>query len=356
MKKFRSLFVVNFALLFATNLSGCSSNEKVDILFGDMHAESLTTVSYGVLKEKVDSKENFMLTVQYSDNCGCWSDSKPIIERYIKEKHVNVYHIKLEELDGNNNRFGIDIISGNVTFAIFKDGAVKSSTTTKEDSLKIYDSFVSYVESVIQLPKMYFVNLDDVNGLYSNGEKNIVYFARNGCGDCTYVNGSGLKNWSANTKEYAKKIYILDCDKVPERYQEDGKTVDPVKWQNFKHKYGLSNLNNPTYGYDTGYVPTFLLVQGDGTTTNYLSGCVVFNDKVEKAEDGSYYVTNSYYTDERLPNLQYIDSSVKTKVLKGMKLESGVIDNGHYAYWDHPSAEAYHNVFLEKFLNWAGQQ
>lgn len=355
MKIIRSIFVVNFALLFGANLSGCSNNEKVDILFGDMHAESMSTISYGVLKEKVDSKENFMLTVQYSDNCGCWSESKPLIERYIKEKHVNVYHIKLEELDGNNNRFGIDIISGNVTFAIFKDGQVKSSTTTKEDSLKIYDSFVSYVESVIQLPKIYFVNQDDVNGLYSNGEKNIVYFARNGCGDCSYLNGSGLKSWSEATKDYSKKIYILDCDKVPERYKEDGKTVDPVKWQNFKHKYGLSNLNNPTYGYDTGYVPTFLLVQGDGTTTNYISGCVAFNDKVEKAEDGNYYVTNSYYTEERLPNLQYVDSSVKTKVLKGMKLESGVIDNG-YPYWNHPDAEAYHNVFLEKFLNWAGQQ
>lgn len=356
MKKFRLLFVVNFALLLAANLSGCSSNKKVDILFGDMHAESLTTLSYGKLKEKVDSKESFMLTVQYSDNCGCWSDSKPIIERYIKEKHVNVYHIKLEELDGNNNRFGIEIISGNVTFAIFKDGEVKSSTTTKEDTLKIYDSFVSYVESVIQLPKMYYVSLEDVNNLYKSTDKNIIYFSRSTCGDCSWMDSNGLKSWSQKTTKYSKTIYVLDCDQAGIRYKEDGKTVDKEQWQAFKHTYGLSTQNNPTYGYETGVVPTFYLIQGSETAVNFLSGCVVFNDSIKKAEDGNYYVTNSYYTGERLPNLQYVDSGVKTKVLKGMKVESGVIDNGQYAYWDHPAAEEYHNVFLEKFLDWAGQQ
>ena len=355
MKKLRSLFVVNFALLLAANLTACSNNKKVDILFGDLHAESLTTLSYGKLKEKVDSKENFMLAVQYSDNCGCWSDSKPIMERYIKEKHVNIYHIKLEELDGNNNRFGIDIISGNVTFAIFKDGEVKASTTTKEDSLKIYDSFVAFTESVIQLPKMYYISLTDLNNLYKTPEKNIIYFSRNTCGDCSYVNTSGLKSWSENTKEYAKKIYVLDCDQPGIRYDAEGK-YDKELWQAFKHSYGLSTAINPTYGYDNGYVPTFYLIQGSETGPSFLSGSVTFNDTVTKGEDGAYYVTNSYYTEERLPNLQYMDSGVKTKVLKGMKLDSGVIDNGNYTYWDHPAAEKYHNVFLEKFLNWSGQQ
>ncbi len=359
MKKIRSLFVVNFALLFGANLGACSNNNKADLLFGDMHAESLTTLSYGQLKEKVDSKESFMLAVQYSDNCGCWSDAKPVIERYIKEKHVNCYHIKLAELDGNDNRFNIEIISGNVTLAIFKDGEVKKCTTTKEDSLKVYDSFVSFVESVIQLPKMYYINLEDLNNLYKTPEKNIVYFSRATCGDCSYVNTSGLKSWSAKTKDYSKKIYVLDCDQPGIRYNTEG-VYDKDQWQAFKHTYGLSTLNNPTYGYDTGYVPSFYLIQGSEAGVSFLSGSVTFNDSIAKGEDGAYYVTNSYYTEERLPNLAYIDSKVKTKVLKGMKVSEGVVEKEYegktYATWDHPAAEKYHNIFLEKFLDWSNKQ
>ena len=354
MKKLSSFLLVNFALLSSAALGACSNeSEKVDLLMGNMHATSVTSISYDLLKEHVDSKENFLVAVQYSDSCTCWShDAKPILEQYIKEKHVIIYHVKLDDLDAHNNRFNIDVVKGNVSFAIFENGEVKKTVTTNENkTLKDYVAFSSYMESMITLPRMYYVSLDDVNGLYKKNEKNIVYFSRSTCGDCSYLETHYLRTWSKNNPGFAKKIYVLDCDQKGIRYKTDeDKVVDADQWQEFKHQYGLSSKNNPNYGYDNGYVPTMFLVQGDGTKVSYLSGLVVFNDSLEK--DGeNYKVSNSYFTSERKEKLQYIDADITTPVLKGMSVSKDDVNvYGEYFMWAHEASENYFNPFVEKFL------
>ena len=352
MKKLNSFLLANIALFSAACLGACSSEEKVDIMFGDMQATGVTTITYDKLKEQVDSKKNFLVAVQYNDTCSCWSrDAKPVLEQYVKEKHVNIYHVKLEDLDAHKNRFDIKIVSGNVSFAIFEDGKVKQTITTDENkTLKDYATFSSYMNSRVTLPRIYYVDLNTINSLYKKNEKNIVYFSRSTCGDCSYLETHYLKTWSKNNPGFAKKIYVLDCDQVGIRYLEDGKTVDTEGWQLFKHTYGLSKQNNPNYGYDNGYVPTMLLVQGDGTKVNYLSGVVVFNDSLEK--DGeNFKVANTYFTTERKAKLQYIDKDVTTATLTGLSVsKDDVTMYGEYAAWNHEASEQYFNVFVEKFL------
>lgn len=354
MKKKLLILPLSLLSLSLINLAGCSNNSKIHLVFGDLTTNEVTTISYNKLKEKVDSEETFLLAIQYSDHCACWqSEAKPVIEKYISEKHVICYHIKLEELEANNNTFGIKIVTGNSSFAVFENGQVKNTITTKDDNtLKNYSTFESYMNELVVLPKFYYVNKDFVDELYKKDEKNVIYYSRSTCGDCGYLDSHYLKEWSKNNPDYARKIYVLDCDQPGIRLDENNQ-VNKEQWQKFKDDYGMSTVNNPTYGYDTGYVPTFLLIQGSNEGVKYLSGAVAFNDSVE-ASDGKYVVTNSYYTSERLNNLKYIDISVDQKVLKGMELGSAdVNDNGTYVMWKHESAEKYHNIFVERFLKYS---
>jgi len=354
MKKKLLILPLSLLSLSLINLAGCSNNSKIHLVFGDLTTNEVTTISFNKLKEKVDSEETFLLAVQYSDNCACWqSEAKPVIEKYISEKHVICYHIKLEELEANSNTFGIKIVTGNSSLAVFENGQVKNTVTTKDDNtLKNYSSFESYMDALVVLPKIYYVSKDYVDELYKKDEKNVIYYSRSECGDCSYLDSHYLKEWSKNNPDFAKNIYILDCDQPGIRKDENNQ-VNKEQWQKFKDDYGLSTVNNPTYGYDTGYVPTFLLIQGSNEGVKYLSGAVAFNDRVE-LQDSKYVVTNSYYTSERLENLQYVDISVDMKVLKGMELSSNdVNDNGKFVMWKHESAEKYHNIFVERFLKYS---
>ena len=353
MKKFPLVLAGSLLLASVAFLGACSSEQKIDLMYGDKNASGVTTITYDLLKEKVDSKQTFLLVVQYSDGCACWShEAKPILEKYIEEKHVIINHIKLEDLDAGGSRFGLTIVTGNVSFAIFEDGEVKHCVTTQDDNtLKKYEDFVSYFESLVNLPRIYYVSLDDVDRMYRAAEKNIIYFSRSTCGDCGYLDSHYLKEWSKANPNYSKNIYVLDCDQTDIRLDDEGK-YNEEQWFTFKHDYGMSNKYNTVYGFNGGYVPTFLYIEGSLSGVKYLSGAVAFNDSVEN-QNGEYVVVDSYYTEERLPNLQYIDDSVEQKTLKGLKLTSDDITlYGSFAIWNHESAEKYHNKLLEKFFQY----
>lgn len=355
MKKLPLFLLTNLMVLSASFLSGCSNQKKIDLMYGDTTVNDVTSLSYDKLKEKFDSKDTFLLTVQYSDGCACWnSDAHPIYKKYIEEKHVPIYHIKVNQLDEGGSRFGLTIITGNVTFAIIENGEVKNSVTTHETSiLKKYDDFKSYLESLVTLPRIYYVSLDDIDKMYRKEEKNIIYFSRSTCGDCSYLDTHYLKEWSLSHPNYKKNIYVLDCDQPDIRLDDEG-NYNKEQWFQFKDDYGLSEKNNPDYGFDSGYVPSFYLIQGSLEKTQFLSGAVVFNDTLVKEDDG-YVVRNTYYSQTRVGKLSYIDESVSPKYLEGMKVGSSDV-NEKYAMWNHEAAEKYHNIYLEKFLTYCEKQ
>ena len=355
MKKLPLFLLTNLMVLSASFLGGCSSSKKIDLMYGDLSVNDVTSLSYDSLKEKFDSKDTFLLTVQYSDGCACWrSDAHPIYIKYIEERHVPIYHIRLNQLDEGGSRFGITIITGNVSFAIVENGEVKHCVTTHETStLKKYDDFKSYLESLVTLPRIYNVSLDDVDDLYRKDEKNIIYFSRRTCGDCSYINEHFLKSWSESHPNYKKNIYMLDCDQPDIRLDDEG-NYNQEQWFQFKDDYGMSEKNNPDYGFDGGYVPSFYLIQGSLSKTTFLSGAVAFNDTLVKEED-SYVVRNTYYSQARIGKLAYIDDTVSPKYLEGMKVNSSEV-NEKYGMWKHEAAEKYHNIYLEKFLAYCENQ
>lgn len=351
MHKKTGLFLSSISLLFSFSLISCNSSSKVNLLFGDKNASTFTRINYLDLKEKVDSEETFLLVVQYSDGCACWQTyAKPILEKYIKAKHVIVYHITRDEINGGGDDFGITIKKGEVSFAIFSKGEVNSCVTTADgDALKDYNAFESYMSSLVRLPYFYYVSLSDIDETKKSNENQIIYFSRSTCGDCSYLNKYFIDSFMNDNPHYSNIISVLDCDQKGIRYDDEMK-VDNEQWQAFKHKYGLSNKNNPNLGFDDGYVPTLQVVKNN----EFVSQSVYFNDSVVK--DGeAFKVSSSYYSDERLPYLEYLKDYKGTKVLQGLSLSKddiGEIPEYEYVYWKKESASKYHDKLLERFLTY----
>ncbi len=358
------LFLLPFMIIpFATSCGG--NGGKIDLTYGQMINNTLSDVSYDSLTSLVKDEKTFIITVAPSTNCTCWATFKNILYGYIAKTHVKVYTIKNTEFYNAESKlmdtFGMTVMSDRETFAIFENGKLKQHRVydQKDYIFKQQKDFEKYMEEVVNLPKAFEINLTQLDSIYASGKEAVIYFARNNCSDCGYVDTHYLRQY---IKENASmnNMYILDCEALGIRVYDKDNQLTPeskVAWQNFKDKYGLSNAVNTELGYNTGYVPTFQLIKGNGESygTSILSMSVTFNDTISEV-DGKYVVTDSYYTAERAEKLSYT-SKVDTKVLKGLELTAddvNVIEIGSsfkYISWTHKSAEKYHNPLLKAFLD-----
>lgn len=357
------LFLLPFMIVpFVTS---CGQSGKIDLVYGQMIDNQLTNVSYTSLATMIKDEKTFILTVAPSTNCTCWNTFKNILYGYIGEKHVKVYTIKNTEFYNADSKlmdtFGMTVLSDRETFAIFENGQLRQHRVydQKDYIFKQQKDFEKYMEEVVNLPRAFEINLTQLDSVYASGKEAVIYFARNNCGDCSYVDTHYLKQY---IKENASMndMYILDCEALGIRVYDENNNLTPesqVAWQAFKDKYGLSNAVNTELGYNTGYVPTFQLVKGNGVSyaTSVESMAVAFNDTVSEV-DGKYVVTESYYTSERLAKLSYA-TNVQTNVIKGLELSADDVtvytigSSFKYIAWKHSSAEKYHNPLLKAFLD-----
>ncbi len=358
------LFLLPFMIIpFATS---CGNYRKINLAYGQMIDNQLTDISYSSLASMIEDKKTFVLTVApITPGCACWAHFKVILQSYISKNHITVYTINGKEFYNAESKlmdtFGLTILSGNETFAIFENGKLRQHRVYNEKDMifKQEKDFEKYMEEVVNLPKAFEINLTQLDSIYASGKEAVIYFARNNCSDCGYVDTHYLRQY---IKENASmnNMYILDCEALGIRVYDNNNQLTPeskVAWQNFKDKYGLSNAVNTELGYNTGYVPTFQLIKGNGVSygTSVLSMSVAFNDTISEV-DGKYVVTDSYYTTERAEKLSYT-AKVDTKVLKGLELTADDVNvieigsNFKYIYWTHKSAEKYHNPLLKAFLD-----
>ena len=348
MKKVAKI-LLPFVCLNAFVFSSCGNDNKIQLSFGNIHAslvgrendndlekENFTVVE---LDRKIENKESFLLVIA-DTTCACWSDFRPIIKSYVSEKHVDCYFLRYDYFDKYASSHNIDLTKGTTKFVIYEEGAVKiqikSSSDPNNKTLRDKNAFYKFMEGNVKLPKAYLIKEEDYSTVTKNGA--VIYFERSECGDCTYLNPSVLRSYVKKHPDM-KNIYVLDCqswkdDLTDEQYQEK------------KDGYGLSTVNNPTYGFDTGVFPFFSFVK-DG---NYLSGAVAFNDTVSKV-DGKYVVTNSYYTNERASKLDYL-ANVDKKVIKGLELPSSDIeDHVEWYSWSKDKSVKYYEPIINSFLD-----
>lgn len=344
-------------LLSTITLSSCNEEQnKINLLYGQQIKNDVTYVDYQQIKEKFLKHETFIVTV-FANNCRCWSDLHSILKQYISNYHIEVFAISYNDFllaskSNNDNVFDLNIVSGSTTFAVVENGKLRFNelNTEKTKMLRSYNAFEEFMNDLVILPKMFYIDLDQLNELFETDKTSLIYFSRSNCSDCLYFNDYFLRNY-----QMQKNMYILDCESIGVReYDGEGNLTSEsaTKWQEFKDNYYLSNVNNKDYGYDTGYVPTLLLFNGNSTTKKptFISGAIYFNDELAKEND-EYIIKNSYYTEERKSKLPYLNN-VENKVLVGTKIdENNITVYGEYISWNKIDASKYHDPLVKAFLD-----
>ena len=334
--------LVPFLVLSSTVLSGCKKKEVSDnrvlLDFGNVHASETTEINIEKLNELVKAKENFLFVVS-TNTCGCWNEFRPNLERYIADNKLICYRMdynQIKDVAGPGYEL-YHLSTSTTTFAIFENGKVKTTLCTSDDSKVMYDEkkFAQYMDENIRLPGCYFITKNDYTSIKDSGKGAVIYFERTACGDCTALNPGLLRSYVSNrTMEH--KIYVLNC----QEYWRASTAEDYQTYVNAKNDLGISNVNNP-YGFDAGVFPFFTLIENGA----YASGAVVYNDSV----DSNLVVSNSYYTAERVANLQYTNTVIQGKQLS----EEDVSRYGEYVMWNHDSADKVYEGILNSFLDYA---
>ena len=334
--------LVPFLVATSTLFSGCNKNKNNDkrvlLDFGDVHCAGTTDIELDKLSDLKAAKENFLLVVSTS-TCGCWNEFRPNLERYIVDNKLICYKVSYEQIkDVAGPAYELyDVSSSTTTFAIFENGKVKTTLNSSNDSKIMYDQkkFAQYMDENVKLPGCYFITKNDYTSIKDSGKNAVIYFERSKCGDCGNLNPGLLRSY-VNSRTMEHKIYVVDCQPY---YGADN-------YQEMKDFFGMSekdadeNPINP-YGFGKGVFPFFSYIENG----NYASGAVVYNDSV----DSNLVVTNSYYTAERVANLEYTNT-----VVQGMQLTNNdVTTNAYGVRWNHDSADKVYEGILNSFLDWA---
>ena len=359
MKK-KIVFSLIAPLLFVS-LIGCKKEaEKVHLTYGTEMQESLSTLKElsndELLTKTRDEKETFLLATyqgEYSEDCLCWATFKDVLVNYMNYFNRLVYVYNAQNQDDSLKNLKIEKLEQSTPYFYIFNGEEKlasfSYNNAKDKALfedRKGNTINEKVNKVVDKPLMYFIHPEAVEqSAVKNKENLLVLFIRRGCGDCKYV----LPNviipyiYSHNLDTGIRIVDLQDLYDLQKQPETEGLPYDSMK-----DMCQLSEDGNETFGYGKGVVPTIQYYK-EG---NLADASVYFNDEVSQKEDGSYYISNSFYTEERLTSLKYV-SNVENKVLKGMTLsnEDVIKTESGYTFWAQEKAAFYHTPLLTAFLD-----
>lgn len=358
----KKLLVLSLIPIAFSSLIGCSSKKDV-LTFGTYINQAITSLdvlSNEELLTKANNNETFLLAVyqgSYSEDCLCWSTFQNIIASYMNKYNERVYVYNAQGKDDTISHLKIDkyeesapslyVFSGNKQLAKFSEKNSKDKSIFGDTTCQ---AMYQRVHKVINKPKIYYVDDAFLKENLGKTSKAIVSFVRKGCGDCSYVLPNVIIPYikQKNTKN---DLWLFDMQDVYDISKcETASEEEKGQYQALKDYYGLSVSGNATFGYQEGVVPT---------THYYENGVlkdasVYFNDSVSIKEDGSYYVSDSYYSSERLINLTYLKDVKFTTILKDMTVQNNNVlftKNGN-PYWSQEDAAKYHTPILKAFLDY----
>lgn len=351
-------------LLILPMMTACDigkTQEKVSLTYGtimeDGNKDAIKELSNSELLAKTrDENEVFLLAVyqdQYSESCGCWLTYKEIVKRYCFKYNRLVYlynahnqtdelaHLKIEKLDQSTPY--LYIYNGEKLVQKFSHSNKKYRRIFEDLSA---EEMNRQIEGFTNRPHLYFT--DEAHIPTENAhEKQFVMFMRHGCSDCKYALGEVLIPYIKG-HTIGKDVYLFDMQKYYDLAKyPDASEEDKAYYQNLKNRYGLSEAEDNPFGYQLGVVPT-IQYRNDGKVE---AAAIYFNDVIEKREDGSYFIADSFYSEERKEALK--DQYTFPNVLKGMMVMDGVIEgkNNTY-YWSQEAANKYHKANFEAFLEY----
>ena len=353
--KFLLVPLVSLALVA---LTGCTTKKAI-LTFGTYIEQSLETlkpIDTSDMLNKAYSEETYILATyqgKYSEECLCWSTFQNIIVNYMNTYHEKVYlydtdnygdlqtDLKIEEYKDSTPALyvfqGKEQL-GKFTYKNSRDKAIFSDLKA--------EAMYERIHKIIREPIMFEVNDDYLSDNINISNDTVALFIRSSCPDCSYSLNNVIVPY-INKEAIRKEILVFDLESY---YKQSAisSTVDN-QYQNIKDKYNLSENTSKTYGYGNGYVPTIQYYRR-GVLKD---ASVFFNDEISRKEDGTYFVSRSFYSEERLTSLTYC-KNVETNVLVGLTLSEQDIakTTTGYTYWLQEKAAVYHTPLLEAFLDY----
>ena len=337
-----------FAILSAS-LAGCNQTKqdsKVYLSYGSRYDETATALTSALVEEKINNEESFLLALspgaEESVTCSCWRTFSYLIDEYVKKNDRIIYKIDVYRME----KYGLKAPENqDPGFAIFENGKLKKQYIYTTKNTPTYftnkDALSDFIDEISLAPKMIYINDAQYQEMIDNKNDFAMSVIRKGCSDCKYVLPNVIDPFfKQNTAK--QNLYLLDIEDL-DHYQRDTEE-EKATYQAYKDSLKLSESTNALYGYTTGVVPTtFIYEKGE-----IVDGNVFFNDSVGTKEDGTYYISESYYTEERVKNLKYTDV-----VLEGQALtEDEIAKYGEFVYLPSSSGARYHTPILESFLNY----
>lgn len=341
-------------------LTGCA-NEKSNLTYGTKITQSLTSLKpssdMDIFFRAEYFKETFIVATYQkglSEDCLCWNTFQNVIVNYMNKYQEKVYvfdtqneiakELKIDQYEDSTP--ALYIFKGKKQLAkfVYKNSRDKS-IFTELNAEPMYTRIHKYINK----PSLYEVDDQYLTDNLNKLDEAVTLFVRFSCEDCSYAVPSVIIPYFNKTVTN-KEVLIFDLeDYYILSRSETASEEEKAQYQSIKDKYQLSETSNVTFGYKQGVVPTIQYYQ-KGVLK---SACVFFNDEVAQKEDGSYYISNSYFSEERLTSLEYA-KDVKNNILKGMTLKEEEVvktPNG-YTYWAQEKAAIYHKPLFEAFMNY----
>lgn len=349
-------------LLSLPLVASCAPNATTPIrlTFGRLYDESLSfeesleDIDVLEFADLIERGHNFLLLVYDPEStCTCYLTFQRTLEAFMEENNPLIYALTIDEYLKLENRHGVEARNGYETLAIFSNGSLVAQHQSGADN----DPFTNdpeileaWVESYADYSSMLYINKTQLDELLLGDDVFAVGYLRNSCPDCAFVEDHLLKDWNL---EERNTTYVINCDVEGIRFTDGD--YDPELWQSFKDEYGLSSAINQDYGYEEGYVPTFIAYNPvfSGLAANKIVDAATYQNDLIEEVNGKITITRSFYSEERLSLLQYLEiSSVANPILEGLTLEENEVTRSSDGtiYLTDQTIERLYNPLLTSFL------
>lgn len=283
--KYSSLAV---GLLLVTLASSCAPTDNRVFMLDEANRLPMTLSSYAELETLVVSETTFMVVIGNA-TCTCTTTFMgQVVRPYVAETGIPFYYLEFTQILNADEKFGLPVVSPNFpVWGVYEEGVLKhyraynANNTSQNPMFESLSSFKTFIEDKVVVSSRFdFITLDALNDLFESNETFIVYFGRHSCPDCSYAFNSFFKNY-LKLNPTGDTIYGFEVEKEGKWNATTGNATPG--WTEFKNDYGLSNVINTTFGYATGFVPTWMVIDANGSSiaedpSIIVDMIVVYND------------------------------------------------------------------------------
>jgi hypothetical protein len=236
----------------------------------------------------VDQEQTFILMIGNA-SCGCTTEFLPVMRDWIEETNILTYYLEYTKLQFAEDKFGIPMVTGSVpVLTIFDQGELAFykayNPNQSSDNAVFYDLtlLTTWFEDRLIFPTFQFLSKANFDQLFTKDQKMIIYIGRHTCPDCTYAFNTFVLPY-IRSNPTLPPIFGLDVLDNQIWRADTGNTTPG--WSNFKTNYGMDNILNTTFGYATGFVPTFMYIETNGQSIQ--ANPLIIKDMIVTYNDSS---------------------------------------------------------------------